>query len=99
MFTWTQIIRIKSLIRIKILLLLFLLLLVQKILIGYGPFGKNFHSEQERWFMPIVIPTSVHVHICFNRVSLVGVKLSLLLADAVRFQNGAAHAVFLSAFL
>ncbi len=37
------------------------------------------HTRKERGqFMLIIIVTSVHVHICSNRVALVGVKLFLL---------------------
>ncbi len=69
---------------------------IRKILIRYG-LGKIFYSERKGWFMTIVIPTSVHVHTCFDCVSLVGVKLSLLCMPALHFQDGEAHAVFLSA--
>ncbi len=37
--------------------------------IQYNPFGKNFYSEHDGWFMLIVIPTGVHVQTCFDRVS------------------------------
>ncbi len=50
---------------------------IWKILIQYGTFSKNFYSDQEGWFMPIVILTGVHVHTCSDRVFL-WVKLSLL---------------------
>ncbi len=49
--------------------------------------------------MPISIPTGVHIYTCSNRVSLAGVKLSLLRMSALHFQDGEAHAIFLCALL
>ncbi len=46
--------------------------------------------------MPIIIPTGVHVHICSDRVSLVGVKLSCTHLSLVSKRE--AHAIFLSLF-
>ncbi len=70
-----------------------------KILIRYSSLGKNFYSDREVWFMLTVIPTGVRVHTCSDRVSLVGVKSSLLRMSALRFQDGEAYGVFLSALL
>lgn len=35
--------------------------------------AKNFHSEREGWFVPIIILTSVHVQTCSDRVFLIDV--------------------------
>ncbi len=49
--------------------------------------------------MLIIVLTRVHVRSCSERVSLVGVKLSLLRMSALWFQDVEAHTVFQSALL